>query len=359
VFSDYHRHLVDNGFVPDSELEGLPMFTSDFRANLPEAFQMATFLGDRAAEYIDEQKDRPFVLFVSTFEPHSPYYGPLNDLYDPAELPTGPTFLKKPEGGSIYNRVRADFVMDAYENGGEVDPYLLTQIATFNDLTSEEGFRELRARYFANITLVDRMAKKILDAIEGAGIADDTAVVFTSEHGEMGGDHGMLEKRSFYDEASRVPMLLSAPWLNFRQQRIPGSMSHADLVPTLLDLLDQPVPDHLEGSSLLPVLTGEANLDEHEVVIEWNGISDIEDRNLGNADINLWNTQPWRSLVYRGWKLNLCATDQCELFDLENDPYEERNLFDDPDQRRRVRDMAARIRLWQHRTGDTVPMPTV
>ena len=60
-----------------------------------------------------------------------------------------------------------------------------------------------------------------------------------------------------------------------------------------------------------------------------------------------------------GWKLNLCAGDQCELFDLKNDPYEMRNLFDDPAQRDRVRDLAARIRAWQVETDDDAPLPAV
>ena len=68
---------------------------------------------------------------------------------------------------------------------------------------------------------------------------------------------------------------------------------------------------------------------------------------------------PWRSVITPDrWKLNLCAGDQCELYDLNNDPYEMNNLFDDPAQADRVRDMAARIRIWQGETGDTVPLPT-
>ena len=68
--------------------------------------------------------------------------------------------------------------------------------------------------------------------------------------------------------------------------------------------------------------------------------------------------QPWRSVVSGGWKLNLCAGDQCELFDLNSDPYELNNLYNNPDQRDRVRDMAARIRFWQLQTGDRAPLPS-
>ncbi|MBM4046214.1 MAG: hypothetical protein FJ279_13970 [Planctomycetes bacterium] len=70
------------------------------------------------------------------------------------------------------------------------------------------------------------------------------------------------------------------------------------------------------------------------------------------------NRQPLRTVIScDGWKLNLSATDQCEIYDLNTDPYEQQNLFDDPSQSARIRDLTARIRLWQHRTGDAALLP--
>ena len=110
TMSDYHHHLVEHGFEPDGEAaDGAPMFSARKRANLPEEHQMASFLGGRAADFIDRNEGSPFMLYVSTFEPHPPYYGPLNDLYDPETLPVGPTFLKVPEGASMHNTVRARY----------------------------------------------------------------------------------------------------------------------------------------------------------------------------------------------------------------------------------------------------------
>jgi len=105
-FSDYHNHLIANGFKPGADIQGerlfvgnrgagAQIFTANQRSTLPEEFQMASFLGDRAAGFIEENKDRPFVLYVSTFEPHSPYTGPLQDMYDPSQLPVGPGVSKE------------------------------------------------------------------------------------------------------------------------------------------------------------------------------------------------------------------------------------------------------------------------
>ena len=103
------------------------------------------------------------------------------------------------------------------------------------------------------------------------------------------------------------------------------------------------------------MLNGEADLLENAVFMEWNGIGD---RNLGNPLINLMSTLPWRCVVTGDrWKLNLCAGDKSELFDLDTDPHEMNNLIDDPDQQDRIRRMSALIRLWQHETCDTVPLP--
>ena len=351
-----HREADYNLWLREQGIDNPPVSPISYEkwlpgADLPEELTQAAYLGNEATRFLREHDGRPFVLYVSFFEPHPPYTGPLNGLYDPDSLPVGPAFLQRPYGGSLVNRARADYYM-----GGNLNP-LGAEGGDFHDLTSEAGWRRLRAQYFANVTLVDRNVGRILDALDANGYADNTIVVMSSEHGEMGGDHGMLEKRSLYEEASRVPLLMNVPWLNSGQTRIGGSVSQIDLVPTLLDLLDQPVPNHLQGASLAPVLRGEATLDDNDVFLQWNGMGD---RNLGSPLINRMVSLPWRSVITADrWKLNLCAGDQCELYDLNTDPFELNNLFDEPAQRDRIREMAARIRIWQDQTGDHAPIPTV
>ena len=362
IMSDYHKYLVEQGYEPQAEVAGARIFDAWQRAQLPEDHQMASFLGGRAAEFIDRNSHRPFILYVSTFEPHPPYFGPLNDLYDPEQIPVGPAFLQKPQGAALVNRARADYYLQYLTTGSEpeADRYMTESAAVGNDVASVDGWRRLRARYMANITLVDGMVGAITDALDRNRLAESTVVVFTSEHGEMAGDHGMLEKRSFYEEASRVPLLMRVPWLSSSQRMIEGSVGQVDLVPTLLDLLGQPVPDRMQGESRLPVLKGDASLEDGEVVIQWNGISpEMEDRDLGAGQINRMMALPWRSIVHDRWKLNLCVGDQCELFDLRNDSHEMSNLFNDAAHRDRIRELAARLRIWQTRTGDRAPLPDV
>lgn len=343
-FSDYYHWMIENGFEPeDTGPTGEKIFGLDQRYDCPPEFQMAAFLANHSERFIRENQHNPWLMVFSTIEPHPPMTGPYDGMYDPKEIPVGPAFLKQPVGASLFNRARGEH----YPN----------QTVDGEDLNNEDGWRNLRARYYGNVKIIDDAVGRLLDVLEETGQLDNTIMAFTTDHGEMAGDHSMLEKRAFYEESARVPMLLRVPWLNRSLKKVGGVFGHVDLVPTLLDLAGQPVPEELEGISRVGVLTGEEDLAENAVFMEWNGIGD---RDLGNPVINLMATLPWRCVVTGDrWKLNLCAGDQSELFDLNSDPYELVNLFDEPAHRDRVRRMAALIRLWQRETDDTVPLPNV
>ena len=108
--SDYHQFLIANGYEPDAQMDdGTMIFSAMLRARLPAEHQMASFLAGRAADFIDRNSGDPFMLYVSTFEPHPPYHGPYDDMYDPESLPVGPTFLQVPEDSSRHNTVRAEY----------------------------------------------------------------------------------------------------------------------------------------------------------------------------------------------------------------------------------------------------------
>jgi arylsulfatase len=347
-FSSYHQWLVEQGFEPQSTMaNGENHFAPPQRATLPPECQMAAFVANHSDRFIRENTDQPWLLVFSTFEPHPPFTGPYDDLYNPDDLHMGPTFVKHPEGHSLFNRVRSDHFPVAPIDGNII----------VEDLSTEAGWRKQRAQYFGNVKIIDDAVGKVVKALEETGQMENTIFAFTSDHGEMAGDHRMWEKRAFYEESARVPFLLSVPWLNTDQKRVDGVFGHADLVPTLLDLANQPIPNELQGQSLKGALTGDMDLTQHKAFVEWNGLGD---RNLGTPHINLMTTLPRRCMISGDrWKLALCAGDQGELFDLNTDPYEQNNLFDDPEHRDRIREMAAHIRLWQYETGDTVPLPAV
>ncbi|HSJ52548.1 MAG TPA: sulfatase-like hydrolase/transferase, partial [Anaerolineae bacterium] len=349
LFSSYHQFLLDNGFEPDYERAGARLFDRVKTASLPEPYTKARFLGREAARFIRERGDggQPFTLYVGFLEPHTPYVGPLGDLYPPEELPAAPHFRHKPlPNAALVNRMLADQYMDQGLMYGQ-------------DLTTDIGCRRTRSQYWGNVTLVDRAIGEILHALHETGQADHTIVVFTSDHGDMMGDHGLFEKCVFYDEAVRVPLLVRVPWLSQAPRTIPGGISQVDLVPTLLDLMGEPIPAGLQGQSRASVLSGESTLAENDVFIEWNGPDGRPARFFGQGSAHLrepleatgreqaeeWQAVqgPWRSVVSGdGWKLNLSTTDQSELYDLNTDPHELHNRFHEPRQRGRIRDLTER-----------------
>ena len=343
--SDYFHFLAERGFEPDAEILGARVFSRHMEASMEEELTKASFLGDRAAQFIREKGDDPFALCIGYLEPHPPHTGPLNELYDPWSLPTSPTFMQKPAANMpLIIRLMAAIYMESEEYGC--------------DLRTEAGWREVMARYWGNTTLVDRSLAKILNTLDECGLADDTIVVFTSDHGEQMGDHCILGKTVMYEESVRVPMLIRAPMLGREQRKISGNFSHIDLVPTLLDLMEVSAPDHLQGESRTPVLRGEADLADNDVIIEWNGDNGHPSASIGEAEINRSMAHPLRTIISaERWKLNLYGSGPGELYDLDGDPHEQENLFDRPEHQDRISDLAARLHRWQEETDDEPPLP--
>jgi arylsulfatase len=144
------------------------------------------------------------------------------------------------------------------------------------------------------------------------------------------------------------------PWISKSEQRVDGSIGHTDLVPTLLELMGEDVPDHLQGVSRRDVLEG-SNVLSDDVFMQWHGGAATVP--LGNAEVERLSEVPWRCMVSGDrWKLNLSPSDTCELYDLNSDPLELENLYADAEHAERVRDMTARMRGWQARTGDELEL---
>lgn len=342
--SDYYRYLVKHGYEPAANYDGHLSHTQHQRGFLPEEHTMAAFLARQTSDFIRRNTDRPWLMYMMNFEPHPPYNGPLNELYDPDSIPDGPLLMTSPaQNTPLFTRARSRFHSAEASQANSKDP--------------RQYWRELRAKYFGNMTVLDNAIGQVLAALEDSGQADRTVVIFTSDHGDSLGDRGMLGKRSFYEEVSKVPMLISVPWLTGEGRRIAGSFGHVDLVPTILDLMGVEPPEHLQGRSRVDVLSGNAVLDG-DVFMQWHG--GRATISLGDDAVERMSTVEWRSVVTQDrWKLNLSNGDQCELYNLNEDPLELSNLFDETEHRDRVRDMAARIRQWQAETGDDMVLPAV
>jgi arylsulfatase len=351
--STYHDFLVENGFEPDQE-DGT--FSRQFAADLPEEYTKAAYLGNEATEFIEEQGDDPFILYVSFLEPHSPFFGPRDDQYD-----------------------REDVLPENFAHDGFEDQPLRARMFREYRRRPESEWRDLIARYWGLASLVDTHAGRILDALDEEGRTDDTVTVYTSDHGTMMGSQQLIGKNVMFEESIRIPWILRVPGEDF-DSVVEDPVSQIDLVPTLLDALGADPPDHLHGDSLLPFLRGERETPAYPtVVVEQNGpdgegvnrrkdgwpdqgsLPDLADEVLSAAaewgvsedEVRRAYQEPIRTaLTPDGWKLNYHRDGEHELYDLNADPREMENLA--ADRPEKVAELRDEILDWQVRTRDPV-----
>ena len=219
----------------------------------------------------------------------------------------------------------------------------------FKDINSNQawGWKEAKARYWGLCRLVDRSVGKVLQRLDDLGLADDTIVVYTADHGHLLGEHRMWNKGVPYEPSVQVPLLLRVPGLAPR--RITTPVSLVRLMPTLLELMGLPIPGHMQGTSLVPLLTGgDTAPDDEPVFIEWNGPW------KGGG---VYSDGAVRTIRQGRWKLNVSANGDCELHDLQDDPEELRNAVVDRGRAQTVGRLFDRLREWQRETDDPVVLP--
>ena len=187
---------------------------------------------------------------------------------------------------------------------------------------------------------MDRSVGRILKTLEELGLADNTIVVFTSDHGDMAGSHGKLYKSAPYEESVRVPLLIRAPGMRRERRIVKGRVSHIDLAPTLMDLLGGP-RHKLPGKSLMPLVPQGGPSREH-VIVEKGAFR---------------TPSCWRTVVSPdGWKLTIFPVGGGTLFNLEKDPLEKNDLYGKGEHKDVVGRLTARLRKWQESVDDPVPL---
>jgi len=350
--SDYHRFLVEKGFQPQRG----DVFTRAETARLAEEFSKPAFLAREASRFIRENRRRPFVLFVNFLEPHMPFFGPRDGQYEPEKVDLPPNFDAEV---AEDQPLKARLLQRYYRRFG----------SSGLPLKTESDWRRVIANYWGLCSLVDTHVGTILNALEETGQWDNTIIVYTSDHGDMMGSHRLIAKCVMFEEAVRVPLLVRLPGQS-AGRRIAAPVSQIDLVPTLLEALGQAVPAHVQGRSLLPVLEGAAEPAE-DVFIEWNGRDSGLERFVGGAgypdflaematpaQLLQAITDPVRTIVaHDGWKLNFSPAGEHELYNLAEDPLETVNLARRSEAAAKLRELGGKIRRWQQRTADQVPLP--
>lgn len=265
----------------------------------PEALHPANFVVTQAVEWLYRRDpDAPFLLYLSFAGPHAPYTPPAWAFDRYLDSPAADGY--RPADGNwrhLWQDRRADHEPDAH-------------VAEYDAETA----RRARAGYFGNMTHIDAQLARLYAALREFGLAYDTYLVFTSDHGEMLGDHGMWRKGYPYEASAGVPLLVAGPGVDGGRVRH-DLVTLEDLMPTLLDLADVPVPGGLDGRSHAARILGEPDTTPvHRVV---HGEHVIFGLSLQWLRTPRW-TYVWRSSD--GVEQLFDATGDGERTDLARDP---------------------------------------
>jgi arylsulfatase A-like enzyme len=284
-----------------------------------------------ATSFIEKNSEKPWIMYVNFLDPHTPFTSVFDNMYDPEKMQV-PASFNQPTDPKELAPTRA--VRAAIEKG--IKDYK-------GIMNNDDAVRRSKAHYWGKISLVDKMIGRILTKLEERGQAEDTIVVFTTDHGEMMGDHHLMFKSVMYEESAKIPMLLKIPGMTVEQD-VKQPVSHIDVVPTLLDLLGEEIPTHLQGNSWARSLKRRENPPERNVIVEWNGAPWPFDN---------MPTEPLRTLrTNDGWKMTLAPQSEGEMYNLNLDPGEMHNVFYEIDSLEKIKQFVAEINLWQRATGD-------
>jgi len=280
------------------------------------------YLYSRGIEFLREavkDPNTPWCLFLSTLEPHDPFDIPKTTFskYAPDQIPKPANFnddlADKP---AIYRRIRA----------------------VWKDLSWEEYAQATRC-YYALCSLIDEQVQRILKFLDENGQADNTIVIYTTDHGEQMGGHGlMLKGVPPFEETYNIPLIIKWPGVARQRTVCDSLVSTSDIAPTIIEMTGaEPLPD-IDGRSLVPLL-------KNETVPGWlqEGFAEFHGQRFFYTQRIVWDNQ--YKYVFNGFDFD-------ELYDLRNDPHEIVNLASNP----KYRDVAERLaaQMWKqiHTLGD-------
>lgn len=286
-----------------------------YPANIKEEHSETPYMTNRAMDFIEEAGEQPWCLHLSYIKPHWPYIAP----------------------APYHNMYRAEQVLPANRTPEEREHPHHPVYAGFLKYSSGEGFARDEVRetvipaYMGLIKQIDDHLGRLLQWMRENGTLDKTMIIFTSDHGDYLGDHWLVDKYWFHEEAIRVPFIIYDPSSSADSTRgtvCEHLVESIDIVPTCIDFAGgTPNPQRLEGRSLMPLLRGETPTDWRDFVICEEDYSPLTVRHHLNLPINDARATMIRT---KRWKYILHEAFRPELYDMENDPQEQNDLGEDP-----------------------------
>lgn len=321
--------------IPKAKIDRLRSLGTE-RVDIDDSEHIDGALADQAIKAMQElaDNDQPFFLAAGFVRPHLPFVVPRKywDLYDPADielasnsfLPTNapPVAFGNRSMGGLYE------LRDYMDYRHVPSP--------FEGSLTEDEQRELKHGYYAAVSFIDAQVGRLLDELETLGLADDTIVILWSDHGWKLGEHNGWCKQTNYEIDTRAPLMIRAPGAAANGRKSQALVEFVDIYPTLCDLASIPIPSKLDGTSLTPLLTGDAASIKDAAFSQFPRNHD--GKNYMGCAIR---TDSHRYIEWRDKKSGIIL--ERELYDHRSDPQENQNIAQDPKQTSRIKKLSALI----------------
>ena len=300
----------------------VPVFEFDPTGKYP---QSASRIGDKfsselfadaCVDFLRQYKgEKPFLAYVAFTAPHDPRTPPdeYRKKYDPADVSLPPNFLPEHPFDNGELRVRDELLTSFPRHPDEIRRHI--------------------AEYYGMITHLDAQIGRIMTALAETGHQDDTLVIFAGDNGLAVGQHGLMGKQNLYEHSQRVPLIFAGPG-------IPAGRSDAlvylfDVYPTVSELLNVPLPDGVEGCSLVPIIQGKTQAVRDSVFGAYRGFQ-----------------RSVRTETYKYIRYHVGEEIHEQLFDLKADPWEMRNLADEPGMQDVKQRLQEKLEEWRRKLDD-------
>ena len=323
---DYARFLEKHGYsrhgLYDTQSADYKRRLSSLTSILPQELHIDSFVGQSICEYI-KQVDGPFFAFASFLSPHNPYDPPkpYDELFTDTPMPArnmGPNEVnEKPKEAYNYinKRIKWGFKSDEIREDQRLDMW--------------------RSYYGLN-TLIDDWIKQIVDTLKERSLYEDTIIIYSSDHGDLLGDHGLYYKQCFYEQSVKVPLIVHSPKY-FKSQRVAEKVELMDIYSTICELGGADPGPGCQATSLVPILT-QADHTKREAVFSENYFGRMV----------CW--EEWKMVYYPGKPYG-------ELYNLLEDPQEQRNLWQKKEGSAEKQHMKDLLLEWAFASEDSLPLP--
>jgi arylsulfatase A-like enzyme len=279
---------------------------------VPEELYSTTFVKENTIDFLERFSEgaypkENFFVFCSFPDPHHPFSAPGKyfDMFKPEDVILPRSFNDSHKNSSDFNRNHYNNIISS--EGTEKGIFPVPK-----DLT-EENAKSIIAASYGMEKMIDDAIGEVLEALSRFGLAENTVIIFTTDHGDLGGDHRFFFKGPFlYQGLIKIPFLIKVP-NGLANQDCKTLASSIDIPETILALAGIPIPDYMQGKSLIPVLKNPDEVVEKDVLIE------MDDDH---------NNEKTRTLITNDWRITVFS-DHGDLYNLKEDPDELNNLWSD------------------------------